>query len=83
MCFILNYQKNKIVLQAEFKERQSQKRELLASWHVWTPKEDEILKVLNRTGMKFMEIVVEYFPRMTTQAVRERVTLLKTYERKA
>jgi hypothetical protein len=33
--------------------------------------------------MKFMEIVLEYFPQMTTQALRELIALLKTNERKA
>jgi hypothetical protein len=33
--------------------------------------------------MKFMEIVVEHFPQMTAQALRERIALLKTYQRKA
>jgi hypothetical protein len=33
--------------------------------------------------MKFMEIVIEHFPQMTAQALRERIALLKTYKRKA
>ena len=33
--------------------------------------------------MKFMEIVVDHFPQMAAQALRERIALLKTYERKA
>jgi hypothetical protein len=49
---------------------------------VWTPGEDETLKVSNKAGMKFIEIVIEYFPQMTAQALRERIVLLKTYKRK-
>jgi len=30
-----------------------------------------------------MEIVVDHFPQMAAQALRERIALLKTYERKA
>lgn len=45
--------------------------------------EDETLKASNKAGMRFMEIVVEHFPQMIAQALRERIALLKTYERKA
>ena len=79
----LNYQKKKNVPNAEKKERQPQKRELVARRHVWTPGEDETLKASDKAGMKFMEIVLEHFPQMTAQALRERIALLKTNERKA
>jgi hypothetical protein len=79
----LNYQKKKNVPKAESKERQPQKRELVARRHVWTPGEDETLKASNKAGMKYIEIVVEHFPQMTAQALRERIALLNTHERKA
>jgi len=79
----LNYQKKKSTPKAEIKERQPQKRELLARRHMWTPKEDEILMARTEAGMKFMEIVVEYFPQMTAQLLRERIALLKIHKRKA
>lgn len=79
----LNYQRKKNVPKAESKERQPQKRELVARQHVWTPGEDETLKASNKAGMKFTEIVIEHFPQMTAQALRERIALLKTYKRKA
>jgi hypothetical protein len=79
----LNYQKKKNVPNAERKERQPQKRELVVRRHVWTLGEDETLKASDKAGMKFMEIVLEHFPQMTAQALRERIALLKTNERKA
>jgi hypothetical protein len=33
--------------------------------------------------MKFTEIVVEHFPQMTAQVLRERIAIVKTNERKA
>jgi hypothetical protein len=78
----LNDQK-KNVPNAERKERQPQKRELVVRRHVWTLGEDETLKASDKAGMKFMEIVLEHFPQMTAQALRERIALLKTNERKA
>jgi hypothetical protein len=71
----LNYQKKKNVPNAERKERKPQKRELVARRHVWTPGEDETLKASDKVGMKFMEIVLEHFPQMTAQALRERIAL--------
>lgn len=79
----LNYQKKKNPPQAKIKERQPQERELVARRHVWIQNEDEVLKATSKAGMKFMEIVVEYFPQMTAQILRERIALLKINERKA
>jgi hypothetical protein len=79
----LKYQKTKNTPKTEIKKRPPQERELVARRHVSTPKEDEILKVTSKADMKFTEIVVEHFPQMTAQVLRERIAIVKTNERKA